>query len=73
MTKVKVSQEIANLLDRQDKDDWSNRFNLITHCKGYSGNGILCGSIYINEFKALENLDPMFYAKCLILGYEVEE
>ncbi len=40
MEKVKVSKGIAELLDRQSKDDWWKQFNLIAHCGGYSGNGI---------------------------------
>lgn len=73
MEKVKVSREVADLLDRQNKDEWSKQFNLISHSKGYSGNGILCGNIYTQEFKILETLQPLEYAKCLIIGYEVIE
>jgi hypothetical protein len=73
MDKVKVSRKIADLLDKQSSDDWSKQFNLISHCKGYSGNGYLCGSIYVDEFKPLEKLSPLDYARCLIVGYEVEE
>lgn len=73
MEKVKVSREIADILDKQSKDDWSKQFNLISHCKAYSGNGILCGSIYKDSSKALEKLQPLDYAKCLIIGYEVIE
>ncbi|GLI82389.1 hypothetical protein ANABIO32_00750 [Rossellomorea marisflavi] len=72
MAKVKVSQEIAKLLDRQSKDDWSKQFNLIAHCKGYSGNGIQFGSIYQKEFKLLETLSPLDYARCLTVGYEIK-
>lgn len=71
--KVKVSREIAQVLDKQSKDEWSKQFNLISHCKGYSGNGILCGNIYTEEFKALETLQPLEYARCLIVGYEITE
>ncbi|MCK1999787.1 hypothetical protein MZM54_00135 [[Brevibacterium] frigoritolerans] len=71
--KVKVSREVAALLDKQDKDEWSKQFNLISHCKGYSGNGILCRNIYTQEFKVLETLQPLEYARCLIDGYEVIE
>lgn len=70
MEKVKVNKEIAEALDKQSKDEWSKQFNLISHCKGYSGNGILCGNIYTEEFKVLEKLQPLEYAKCLLYGYE---
>lgn len=76
MEKVKVSHEIAEALDKLSKDNndnWSKNFNLISHCKGYSGNGILCGNIYTGEYKVLEKLQPLEFAKCLILGYEVAE
>lgn len=71
MEKVKVSKEIADLLDKQHKDDWNKQFNLISHCKAYSGNGVLCNKIYTDEFKALQKLTPLEYAKCLIIGYEL--
>lgn len=70
---VKVSQEIGDILDKQKKDDWTKQFNLISHCKGYSGNGILCKSIYTEESKPLEKLSPLEYARCLIVGYEVDK
>lgn len=73
MEKVKVSKEIAELLDKQSRDDWWKQFYLITHCGGYSGNGIQFKSIYTEEFKPLEKLKPLEYAKCIIIGYEVEE
>lgn len=70
MGKVTVSAEVADALDKQGQDEWSKQFNLIAHCKGYSGNGVHCGSIYTDEFKVLESLSPLEYAKCLLLGYE---
>lgn len=73
MEKVKVSRKIAELLDKQPKDDWHKQFYLISHCKGYSGNGILCGKIYTDEFKPLQKLSPLEYAKCLVIGYEIIE
>jgi hypothetical protein len=73
LEKAKVSREVAELLDRQDKDEWSKQFNLISHSKSYSGNGILCENIYTEEFKVLERLQPLEYARCLIVGYEVIE
>lgn len=73
MEKVKVSREVAELLDAQSRDEWSKQFHLISHCKGYTGNGVRCGSIYTQEFKALEALQPLDYAKCMIVGYEVAE
>lgn len=73
MEKLKVSREIAEALDKQSKDEWTKQFNLIAHCKGYSGNGIRCGNIYTEDFKALEKLQPLEYAKCLIVGYEIAE
>lgn len=73
MKKVKVSHEVADALDKQSKSEWGKQFNLISHCKGYSGNGILCGIIHTEEFKVLEKLQPLEYARCLILGYEVRE
>lgn len=71
--KLKVSKEVAEALDKQSKSDWDKQFNLIGHCKGFSGNGIKCGEIYKDEFKILETLSPLDYARCLIAGYEVEE
>lgn len=71
MSKVKVSREVAEALNKQSKDEWTKQFNLIAHCKGYSGNGILGRSIYTEEFKVLEQLQPLDYAKCLIVGYEI--
>ena len=73
MEKVKVSKEIAELLDKQEKDNWCKEFNLIAHCKAYSGNGTLCKDIYTDEFIPLQTLSAMDYARCLILGYEVIE
>lgn len=72
MVKVKVSKEIAALLDKQSNDNWSKQFNLIAHCKGYSGNGVWCRAIYTDEFEPLNKLSPLEYATCLIVGYEVE-
>lgn len=71
MGKFEVTREVAEALDKQSKDEWTQQFNLIAHCKGYSGNGILCGNIYTDEFKVLEQLQPLEYAKCLLVGYEV--
>lgn len=73
MEKLKVSREVAEALDKQSKDKWSKQFNLISHCKGYSGNGFLCGNIYTDEFKILETLQPLDYARCLLHGYQVAE
>ena len=73
MKKVKVSREVAEALDKQGKDDSTTQSNLISHCKGYSGNGILCKNIYSEEFKVLEKLQPLELARCLILGYEISE
>lgn len=73
LNKVKVTREIAELLDRQSKGDWDKQFSLISHCKGYSGNGILCREIYTTESKKLQELTPLEYAKCLIVGYEISE
>ena len=73
MEKVKVSREIAEALDKQSKNDWTKEFALISHCKGYSGNGILCKDIYTEELKVLEKLQPLEFARCLILGYEIIE
>lgn len=73
MEKVKVSKEIADLLDKQLKDDWHKQFNLISHCKAYSGNGTLCKEIYVDEFKPLQILSPLEYARCILIGYEVVE
>lgn len=76
MEKVQVSREIAEALDKLNKDNndnWSKQFNLISHCSGYSGNGILCKNIYQDEYKVLANMQPLEFAKCLILGYEVAE
>ncbi len=73
MERVKVSCEVAEALDKLHRDEWLDQFNLIGHCKNYSGNGIRCGSTFHEEFEPLNNLEPLFFAKCLILGYEVEE
>jgi len=73
MEKVKVSREVAEALDKQNNNDWTKEFNLISHCKGFSGNGILCKNIYAEKFNVLENLQPLEYARCLILGYEIKE
>lgn len=73
MEKAKVSKEIARLLDKQLKDNWNKQFNLINHCKAFSGNGILCKEIYVDEFKPLQKLSPIEYARCMIIGYEVIE
>lgn len=73
MAKVKVSREVSDALDKHFKgqDEWTKQYNLIAHCKGYSGNGILCKNIYTDEFKVLEQLKPLEYARCLLEGYEI--
>jgi hypothetical protein len=68
--KVKVTQEVADALDKLKKDDWNVQFNLINHCKMFSGNGVKMGG-YLEELKALEKLSPLEFARCLIIGYEV--
>lgn len=73
MGKVIVSNEVAEVLDKQGKDEWMKQFNLISHCKSFSGNGILVGSNYQEEYKILNTLQPLEYAKCLIVGYVVAE
>lgn len=73
MDKVKVSREVAEALDKQKKDEWTQQFNLISHCKSFSGNGILMRNNYLEEFEALNTLSPLDFARCLILGYEIEE
>jgi len=71
MEKVKVSREVAEALDRQGKSEWTKQFNLTSHCKGYSSNGVLCKNIYKKDFIVLEELQPLEFARCLILGYEI--
>lgn len=73
MEKLKVSPEMAEALDKLEKDDWGKQYNLIAHCKAYSGNGILMRGIYRDELKILDNLKPLEFAKCMIIGYEVDE
>ena len=70
LEKVKVSREVAEALDTLSRDEWSNRFNLIGHCRSFSGNGVRIGTTFIDDLNALNNLDPLEYAKCLIIGYE---
>lgn len=72
MNKVKVSKEIAEVLDKMPKDNWNKQFNSISHCKGFSGNGICMNTNYKDEFKVLNELQPLDFARCLIVGYEVE-
>ncbi|WCK57392.1 hypothetical protein PP175_25330 (plasmid) [Aneurinibacillus sp. Ricciae_BoGa-3] len=72
LEKVKVSREVAKALDIQDKDDWTKQFNLIAHCKGFSG-GVLMATIYKDEFEVLHTLQPLEYAKCITVGYEAKE
>lgn len=72
LKRVKVSKEVATALNNLDKDDWSKQYNLIKHCKGFSGNGVLMKEIYIDSFKVLQKLSPLEFATCLIVGYEVE-
>lgn len=71
--KVKVSRAIAEALDKQEKDNWSVQYNLITHCHSFSGNGICYRSKYSEEFQILNSLKPLEYARCLIEGYEINE
>lgn len=71
--KVIVSQEMKEALDKQGKDDWTKQFNLIAHCKSYSGNGVKIQSTFTEEFWILNDLSPLEYAKCLILGYDIEK
>ena len=73
LSPVKVSREVADALSRLSKDEWMKQYNLIAHCKGYSGNGVLMRSIYTPEQKVLEKMQPLEFAKCLVLGYEVED
>lgn len=73
MNKVKVSKEVAAALDKQSRDEWSKQFNIIAHCKNFSGNGIRMSCNYKDEFKILNDLQPLDYARCLIVGYEIEE
>ncbi|MGM1044746.1 MAG: hypothetical protein ACQEXX_01230 [Bacillota bacterium] len=73
MDKVKVSAEIAACLDKLKSDVWSKQFNLIAHCKNFSRNGICMRSDYSEEFKSLNSLQPLDFARCLIVGYEIKE
>lgn len=69
---MKVSREVAEALDKQSKDDeWTQNFNLISHAKQFSGNGICMKNNWSDEFKVLNNLQPLEYAKCMLIGYEV--
>jgi hypothetical protein len=70
--KVKVNKEIAVALDKLGKDKWSKQFDLIGHCKSFSGNGIRMKSTFTQELEVLNNIPPLEFAKMLILGYEVE-
>lgn len=70
MEKLTVTQEVAEALDSLKQDKWSKQFNLICHCKGFSGNGILHQNIYTDDLKVLESLSPLEFAQCLIAGYE---
>lgn len=73
LDKVKVSKEVAEALNQLDKDDWTKEFNLISHCKSFSGNGIRMQSTFVKELEALNALKPLDFAKCLIVGYEIKE
>ena len=71
--KVKVSPEVAEALDKQRSCEWTKQYNLIAHCKSFSGNGILMKNPYLPEYAVLATLSPWEFAKCLIVGYEVIE
>ena len=73
MNKIKVSREVSDALDKMSNNEWSKQFNLISHCKSFSGNGILMHNSFQKEFKVLNTLQPLEFAKCLILGYEIKE
>ncbi|MNW28152.1 hypothetical protein D3C74_49670 [compost metagenome] len=69
--KVKVSGDVAAALDRLSKDNWSKQFDLVSHCKSFSGNGIRVRSHYIQQMEVLNDISPLLFAKILINGYEV--
>ena len=71
--KVKVTPEVAAALDKQRSCEWTKEFNLISHCKSFTGNGVLMYDPYLPEYAVLATLSPLDFAKCLIIGYEVIE
>jgi hypothetical protein len=73
MKKVKVSKEVAEALAKLPNDEASKQQRLISHASCFSGNGILMRNNKLEEFEVLNTLQPLDYAKILILGYEVEE
>lgn len=69
---MKVSREVAEALDKLSKDDeWTQNYNLIKHAKQFSGNGICMKNNWSDEYKVLNTLQPLEYAKCMLIGYEV--
>lgn len=70
---MKVSREVSEALNKLEKDEWSQNFSLISHAKQFSGNGICMKNNWLEEFKILNTLQPLDFAKCMILGYEVED
>lgn len=73
MKKVKVSIEVAEALDRLDKNEDAMSYDLISHCKSFSGNGHKMRNSYTEDFKALEEIKPLEFARCLLFGYETHE
>jgi hypothetical protein len=73
LKKVRVTKEIAAALDRIPNDEWNKQFDLIGTCKDFSGNGIRMKATFNQDAEALNQLSPLDFAKCLIIGYESEE
>ncbi|PZT57360.1 hypothetical protein [Paenibacillus silvae] len=68
--KVKVTSKVAEALDKLEWDEWSKQFNLIGHCKNFSGNGKKVGNTFNEELSELNSIEPIVFAKILINGYE---
>jgi hypothetical protein len=73
LPRVKVSKEVAEALAKLPNDEASKQQRLISHSSCFSGNGILMRNNKLEEFEVLNSLQPLEYAKILILGYYVED
>ncbi|WP_270364060.1 hypothetical protein [Bacillus paranthracis] len=73
LKKVIVTKEVAAALDRIPNDDWNKQFDLISMCKNFSGNGVRMKATFNQDAEALNQLSPLEFARCLVIGYETEE
>lgn len=70
---VIVTKEEAMALNELRKNPEDIQYALVSHCKGYSGNGILVKDIWVGETAVLNKMPPLKFAEALINGFTIED